>query len=188
MSGIDNVTINDLWSYISNKIASKVNDPFDELNGILIPIGKDGSFGTPKYSDEYENVYDWISHLCQNTHEFETPSFGFMIPGWKRDIETNERAGQIITFVLVKSYDKMQVGVWDLQTNEVIMADEREAEDAHGDGPLPMSLGALSVGIEIEHGGMGEAGKLMREAKAMVMRGNELAAKAFEMLRTETNR
>lgn len=187
MSATDNVTLEDLWSYISNKIACKTNDPFEDLNGIIIPISEDGAFLSPMYSDEYDDVYEWLAHLCRNTQEFATPSFGFMIPGWKKDPETMERIGQIITFVLVRSHENMEVGCWDLETNTVNLFPEQHESESHGDGPLPMTLAALSVGISIEQGGMGEAGELMRQAKALVERGNQLARQALAMLQEETN-
>lgn len=188
MNAVNNLTARDLWSYISSNITNKVNDPFEEINGVIIPVKRNGSFDTPIKSDDYENVYDWISHLCSNTDPFETPSFGFMIPGWKRDPETMERDGQIITFILVKSYEQMEVGAWMLDTNELHFLSEEAEYNDPSDGPLSMALSALSVGIAIERGGMGQAGALMRKAKRYHKRANELAEKAVAMLAEQTKR
>lgn len=187
MSDNNNVTLNDLWSYISNRVACKTNDPFEDLNGIIIPISKDGNFMSPLYSDEYDDVYDWIAHLCRNTKLFETQSFGFMIPGWKKDPETLERIGKNIMFILVKSHTEMEVGVWDLDTNEVNLFPEQHDSESQSSGPIAAALGALSVGIEISNGGMGEAGELMREALRLVERGEAMAARALKMLQQKTN-
>lgn len=187
MSAIDNVTLQDLWSYISNKIACKHNDPFEELNGIIIPIKADGTFSDPLYSDEFDNVYEWIADLCRNTDKFDTPSFGFMIPGWKKDPETMERIGKNIMFVLVRDHENMEIGTWDLDTNEINMFPEQYDSDSHGDGPMPMALGALSVGISIEQGGLGEPGRLMREARDLMRRGEEMAARAIALLNGMSN-
>ncbi len=187
MSAINNLTAKDLWSYISNNITNSTNDPFEELNGVIIPIKRNGSFGASITSDEYDNVYDWIAHLCGNTEPFETESFGFMIPGWKRDPETMEREGQIITFILVKSHDHLEVGAWMLDTNEVVFLSEESETVDSSNGPLSMALSALSVGIAIETGGMGQAGALMRKAKRHIKRGNELAERAIMLLAEQTN-
>lgn len=181
------VTIKDVWSYISNKIASKVNDPFEELNGIIIPVRKDGTFGEVITSDEFDDVYDWLAHLCREAGSFETSSFGFMIPGWKKDPETMERVGQIVTFMLVNSYEDMQVGVWHLDTNEVDYMPLQNESNEWKTGTLPMALGALAVGIEIELGGFGKAGSMMREAKRLMARSNEIALKAMELIKEQSN-
>jgi hypothetical protein len=183
------VTIDDLWSYISKTITSKSNDPFDDFWGTVIPVNKDGSFGEYMMvnPDGYEDIYDFFSHLVQHPERFETSSFGFMSPAWKRDPETGERVGKSIQFVLVRSFWDIGFGMWDLDTNELSFLSDEEAEEASISGRLPTALLALSLGLAIELNELGEAGEMMRKAKKMVVDAQELSAKAFEMLNKVPN-
>lgn len=77
------VTINDAWKHVSNKIANKVNDPFEELFASVVPIDKDGNFLGLISSDceEYEgDSYVMLRRLLDKTHLLPTGGYLYLCP------------------------------------------------------------------------------------------------------------
>lgn len=89
-------TIQDLWKHISNKIANKSNDPFDDLFATIIPINEDGTFGTEISSlcDEYEgDTYTMVRRLLQNTDLLPTGSFAYFCPAKAQVVDDASEVG-----------------------------------------------------------------------------------------------
>lgn len=89
------VTINDVWKHVSNKIANKVNDPFDELFASVIPIDSDGNFLglIDSNCEEYEgDSYVMLRRLLRKTHLFPTGGFVYMCPAKISIAKTAEEA------------------------------------------------------------------------------------------------
>lgn len=89
------VTINDVWKHVSNKIANKVNDPFDELFASVIPIDSDGTFLDLISSDceEYEgDSYVMLRRLLRKTDLFPTGGFAYLCPAKMSIAKTEEEA------------------------------------------------------------------------------------------------
>lgn len=77
------VTIHDVWKHVSNKIANKVNDPFEDLFAMIIPVDTDGTFLSQISSDcdEYEgDSYVLLRRLLRKTDLFPTGAFAYVCP------------------------------------------------------------------------------------------------------------
>lgn len=180
-------TVQDLWSHISNKIANKVGNPYEDLLATIIPIDEDGKFcahisahDKPEYNGD---SYDMIRALCFTTELLPTKSFGYMCPAIARDPETGEVAKTIISFALVIEHGNVVFGYWDLDTNEVEYMDKEEDQGYKGE--LPIALSALSLKWELDRGGLGEVGDAMRDALKAAEKAREAIHKVIKM--EETN-
>lgn len=177
-------TPQDLWSFISNKIANKVSDPYEDLMAMIIPINEDGTFCDPIASHdkpEYNgDSYDMIRALCFTTELLPTKSFGYMCPAVARDPETGEVVKKIISFALCVEHGVTYFGYWDLDTNDVEYIDPT---DEPYQGELPIALSALSLKWELDRGGLGEVGDAMRDALKASEKAREAINKVVNMER-----
>ena len=98
------VTINVVWKHISNTVANKVNDPFEELFASVIPIDRDGNFLDLVNSDceEYEgDSYVMLRKLLRKTDMFPTGGFVYFCPAKITVAETQDEALSIRARALV---------------------------------------------------------------------------------------
>lgn len=89
------VTINDVWKHISNKIANKVNDPFEDLFAMIIPIDEEGNFGPAISSDceEYDgDSYTLLKKLTHSTNKLPTGTFAYACPARIMMVSSEEEA------------------------------------------------------------------------------------------------
>lgn len=160
--------IENVWKHISNKVANKVSDPFEDLHATVIPI-VDGEFGEliSSFTDEYEgDSYVMLKKLATEDVPRVPSTFAYFCPAKKRDTETGDVVANAVIFALV---DKPMVeggsisfGIWDLNTNEVDYNRGDDGEEWAGE--LPIALAALSLRAAIHNDEMGELGQVMKEA------------------------
>lgn len=176
-----------LFEHVSNKIANKYNDPWDDMWPMIIPVGTDGSFVTPITSDndEYDgDSYVLIKKLCFTTDKLPTGSFGFICPIKARSVnpdkgETLETATPMLGIVVgaINGPEDMQFGIWNLETNEFMDMPEGE-----GDGQLFQALGALAFKWQIDNGQLGKAGEMLKRSMELAEESANLAKEAMLLM------
>lgn len=158
--------IEDVWKYISNKVANKVNDPFEDLHATVVPI-IDGEFGEPISSISQEDwegdTYLMLRDLATEEVARVGSTFAYFCPGKKRHPDTNEVISLTIIFALIKNPSTVEFGVWDIADNKVEFMREEEDGESWG-GELPLALCALSLRAAIDNDELGELGQMMKEA------------------------
>jgi hypothetical protein len=172
-------TINDLWRYIDRNITNKVNDPWSECWATIFPVDTNGEFGKPISSmDVTPNAdpYELVETIMRDTSVLPTNSFGFMVPGRVRDGETGEVTGMSIIMAMVSDKD-MSFGMWKYPESTF---EELPTDDSQG--LLVDALGTLAIKWDIDHGGMGDIGVMVREAMIIADEGRALLEKAKAML------
>lgn len=197
------VTLEDAWKHVSNKIANKVNNVWEDLEAMIIPIDTDGNFMKPiSCTDEPEyngDSYDMIRSLCWNTDLLPTPTFVYVCPARARQLDADpgdvENIQEIIKnlpykYILTVSlvhpmkYDEEQDtwlpdidhGVYWVDKNTF----ERMPTDGKENGQLPLALGALSFKLAIDRGLMGDVSKELGEALELARESFEKVKKAVE--------
>lgn len=184
-------TIQDLYKHVANKIANKVSDPWNDLWATIIPIDANGNFCEPISSmdkEEYEgDIYTLIKHLCFNTEVLPTHTYGFFSPGYKRDPDTKERIGKMISFALVHDPTTIEYMLWDLEDNSV--GDAFQDGDANGyTGELPIALGALSFKWDIDNDvETSELARVTKQLFANAKHTAELLEQAMKLSAEESN-
>lgn len=158
------MNIQDVWKHISNKVANKVSNPFDDLYAAIIPIDENGEFTEVISSmDGYEgDSYTLIIGLIHDTDKLPTANFAYYCPGRKRNVETGEVESHSIIFALVNGHENVVFGMWELETNKVEYFEEDSNQEFGGE--LPIALASLALKKQIDSDQMGEIGKLMKES------------------------
>jgi len=205
-------TIEDVWKHVSNKITNKVNNVWEDLEAMIIPVDADGNFMAPiKCSDkpEYEgDSYSMIRSLCWTTELLPTGTFAYVCPARARQAPTemdptddpNDWADLIktlpFTHVLTMSvvnpigYDpvtdevspNIEHGVWWVERNEFEALPVGE-EGPYGAGQLPVALGSLSFKWAVDNNQLGAISNDMREAIELARQSMEKAKAVFNRVR-----
>lgn len=184
-------TIQDLYKHVANKIANKVSDPWDDLWATIIPIDADGNFCKAISSmdkEEYEgDVYSLVRQLCFNTEVLPTHTYGFFSPGYKKDPDTGDRKGKMISFALVHDSMNIEYLLWDLDDNSVGDPFVDGNEEGYS-GQLPIALGALSFMWDIDHDvETNELAKITKQLFESQKHTAELLAQAIKLSNEESN-
>lgn len=197
------VTLEDAWKHVSNKIANKVNNIWEDLNAMIIPVDADGNFMKPIVctdKPEYNgDSYDMIRSLCWDTDLLPSPTFLYVCPGRARQLDSDpgdvENIQEIIKnlpykYILTISLVHPMKYVEDEDTwvpdidHGVYWVDkntfERMPTDGKENGQLPLALGALSFKLAIDRGLMGDVSKELGEALELARQSFEKVKKAVE--------
>lgn len=176
------MNIEQVWKHVSNKIANKVSDPFDDLCAAILPINEDGTFGTPISSSDngWEgDTYKMISELIGMENTPMTEHFGYYCPILKHDPEDEKTIiGRGIVFAHVNGHENLSFGIWDLDENEVTYFTEEETSEETPAGALIVALASLAMKIEIFTDKLGEMGQVMKEALLLAKESQEKVAAA----------
>lgn len=204
-------TIEDVWKHVSNKITNKVNNVWEDLEAMIIPVDADGNFMTPiKCSDKPEyggDSYSMIRSLCWTTELLPTGTFAYVCPARARmatasmnDVDPDDW-GDIIkdlpfTYVLTMAivnpmqYDpetdevqpQIEHGVWWIDRNEFEKMPDSDDNHPHA-GELPIALGSLSFKWAVDNNQLGSISSDMREAIELARQSMEKAKAVFNRTR-----
>lgn len=202
------VTLNDVWKHISNKIANKVNDPFEELFASVIPIDRDDNFLDVISSDcaEYEgDSYVLLRKLVDKTHLLPSGGFVYFCPAKVTQVDIDQETGKqvdtrekrkclVISLVhpIVATdgtgYPSSVVidnGIYWLDTNEFqeMPPTINGEQDGQEVGNLPMALGALALKCALDNGSLGDLGVRLLKALAKAEESLAEAEAVFESLK-----
>lgn len=200
------VTMEDAWKHVSNKIANKANNIWEDLDPMIIPIDADDNFMKPITcgdQPEYGNdSYDMIRALCWNTDLLPTGTFLYVCPGRSRELtkelaeelEGLDNAAEVVNklpfkYILVlslvhpmKYVEEEDTWTPDIESG-VYWVEKNEFQhmpsDADDKGQLPMALGALSLKWAIDNDAIGEVGRKLGEALDLTREAFEKARSAF---------
>lgn len=205
-------TIEDVWKHISNKIANKVNNPFEELFAMVIPIDTEGNFCKEINSDcdEYEgDSYTLLRKLSENTSLLPTGTFAYACPARVRQIDAAEAEGKtddelramakpreilMVSLVHEITADEegnptdviIENGVYWIDDNtfsELPKSINGYTEDGEEtSGQLTVALGALGLKWSLTNDRLGELGRMLNESLELAKKALEQAETAFNKL------
>lgn len=203
------VTLNDVWKHISNKIANKVNNPFDELFASVIPIDRDDNFLDVISSDcaEYEgDSYVLLRKLVDKTHLLPSGGFVYFCPAKVTQVDIDQETGEqvdtrekrkclVISLVHpIVAVDSngwpsnviVENGIYWLDSNEFqemppTINGEQDGQEISGN--LPMALGALALKCALDNGSLGDIGARLLKALAKAEESLAEAESIFESLK-----
>lgn len=203
------VTIDDVWKHVSNKIANKVNDVWEDLNPMIIPVDNDGNFLAPIDSEsrpEYGgDTYSLIRALCWNTELLPSATFVYVCPARIRRLdapmaEASQRspeelrrmvesapASSALLISLVHPIEYVEGrDTWRPRVDNGVWWLERNefeympnTNEDDDEGQLPIALGALALKWAIDNGKMGDFGNQLKRSMELAEEARKLAQQAF---------